>query len=206
MPWIITQKQIFQKAFLAKYDFRKRGGMAPIEGPEYIYIYIHTYIYIYIYTYIYIYKFTSGCHSQTTPSSERRQPGPGNVFSKDLNKKFVWKDLHVSLRLRTALGGLLFQQFFYSPYSTIGYSKKKGICLEINFFFRKTLWNFQVCYFTLSNSGKTRLHSWNGLFQEKSKEGGLRKWNFQGYQRNSVWNFQGLTKNEVEFPRVTKKD
>ena len=25
---------------------------------------------IYIYTYIYIYKFTSGCHRQTTPSSE----------------------------------------------------------------------------------------------------------------------------------------
>ena len=32
------------------------------------------------YIYIYIYKFTSECHSQTTPSSEWRQPGPGNVF------------------------------------------------------------------------------------------------------------------------------
>ena len=29
----------------------------------------------------YIYKFTSKCHSQTTPSSERRWPGPRNVFS-----------------------------------------------------------------------------------------------------------------------------
>ena len=30
------------------------------------------YIYIYIYIHIYIYKITSECHSQTTPSSERR--------------------------------------------------------------------------------------------------------------------------------------
>ena len=28
-----------------------------------------------------MYKFTSGCHSRTTPSLEGRQPGPGNVFS-----------------------------------------------------------------------------------------------------------------------------
>ena len=35
--------------------------------------------------------------------------------------------------------------------------------------------------------------------------GGLRIWNFQGYQRNSMWNFQELIKNKVEFPRVTKK-
>ena len=30
---------------------------------------------------IYIKKFTSKCHSQTTPSSEQRQRGPGNVFN-----------------------------------------------------------------------------------------------------------------------------
>ena len=35
--------------------------------------------------------------------------------------------------------------------------------------------------------------------------GGLRIWNFQGYQRNSMCNFGGLIKIEVEFPRVTKK-
>ena len=40
---------------------------------------------------------------------------------------------------------------------------------------------------------------------ERIQTGGLRTWNFQGYQRNSMWNFQGLTKNELEFPRVTKK-
>ena len=40
---------------------------------------------------------------------------------------------------------------------------------------------------------------------EKIQTGGLRIWNFQGYQRNSMWNFQGLIKNEVEFQRVTKK-
>ena len=37
---------------------------------------IHIYIYIYIY-----YKFTRKCHSQTTPSSEWTQTGPGNLFS-----------------------------------------------------------------------------------------------------------------------------
>ena len=36
--------------------------------------------------------------------------------------------------------------------------------------------------------------------------GGLRIWNFQRYQRNSMWNFQGLIKNEVEFPRVIKSN
>ena len=30
--------------------------------------------------YIY-YRFTRKCHSQTTPSSEWKQPGPGNLFS-----------------------------------------------------------------------------------------------------------------------------
>ena len=43
------------------------------------------------------------------------------------------------------------------------------------------------------------------LFQKKSKQGRLRIWNFQGYQRNSMWNFQELIKNEVEFTEVTKK-
>ena len=44
-----------------------------------------------------------------------------------------------------------------------------------------------------------------GLFQKMSKQGELRIWNFQGYQKNSMWNVQGLIKNEVEFPVVTKK-
>ena len=51
MPWIMTQKQISQKAFLAKCYYRKRGGMAPmlpspsvVEEPD-IYIYIYIYIY-----------------------------------------------------------------------------------------------------------------------------------------------------------------
>ena len=46
-----------------------------------------------------------------------------------------------------------------------------------------------------------------GAIPEKSKQGGggLRIWNFKGYQINSKWNFQGLIKKEVEFPRVTKK-
>ena len=46
-----------------------------------IYIYIYIYIYISVYVYIYTYKFTSKCHNQTTPSSERREPGPLNVFN-----------------------------------------------------------------------------------------------------------------------------
>ena len=47
-----------------------------------------------------------------------------------------------------------------------------------------------------------RIFLWNGLIQKKSKQGGLRIWNFQGYQRNSMCNFQGLIKNEVEFPGI----
>ena len=46
---------------------------------------------------------------------------------------------------------------------------------------------------------------WIGLFQKKKQGRGLRIWNLQGYQRNSVWNIQGLIKNEIEFPRVIKK-
>ena len=38
---------------------------------------------------------------------------------------------------------------------------------------------------------------------EKIQTGGLRIWNFQGYQRNSMWNFRGWPrKNYVEFPGV----
>ena len=48
-----------------------------IYTSTYIYIYINTYIYIYIY----IYKFTTKCHSQSTSSSEWREPEPGNAFS-----------------------------------------------------------------------------------------------------------------------------
>ena len=41
-----------------------------------------------------------------------------------------------------------------------------------------------------------------GYSRKNSKQGALRIWNFQEYQRNSMWNFQGLIKNEVEFPGV----
>ena len=54
-------------------------------------------------------------------------------------------------------------------------------------------------------SAKSGKPSKNGLFQERSKQGGLRIWNFHGYKRSSMWNFQGLIENEVEFPRVTKE-
>ena len=33
-----------------------------------------------------------------------------------------------------------------------------------------------------------------GHSREKTKEGRLRPWNFQGYRRNTMWNFQGLIK------------
>ena len=42
-------------------------------------------------------------------------------------------------------------------------------------------------------------------YSRKIQTGGLRIWNFKGYQINSTWNFQGLIKKEVEFPSVTKK-
>ena len=53
----------------------------------YVCMYVCMYMYVYIYIigiYIYIYKFTSGCHSQTTPSSKWRQPGarqPYNIWN-----------------------------------------------------------------------------------------------------------------------------
>ena len=34
-------------------------------------------------------------------------------------------------------------------------------------------------------------------YSRKNLNGGLRIWNFQGYQRNSMWNFQELIKDEV---------
>ena len=37
--------------------------------------------------------------------------------------------------------------------------------------------------------------------KKNPNKGGLRIWNFQGYQRNSMWNFQGLIKNKMEFPK-----
>ena len=45
----------------------------------------------------------------------------------------------------------------------------------------------------------------NSLKTQKSKQGGLKIWNLQGYQRSGMWNFQGLIKSKVGFPRVTKK-
>ena len=45
-----------------------------------------------------------------------------------------------------------------------------------------------------------------GYSKKKVQTGGLRIWNFQGYQRNSLGNFQELIKNQVKFLRVTKKN
>ena len=47
----------------------------------YMFSYVCIQLCWYIYIYIYICKFTSKCHSQTTPSLEWRSPGPENVFS-----------------------------------------------------------------------------------------------------------------------------
>ena len=52
-----------------------------------------------------------------------------------------------------------------------------------------------------------------GLFQKKINlrkwwgegGGGLRAWNFQGYQRNGMQNFQRLVKKDMEFPEVIRK-
>ena len=59
---------------------------------------------------IYRYKFSSKCHSRTTPSSERRQPGSGNVFSTlcwQENPKLWHKVLKpASLRMSTMFNGI----------------------------------------------------------------------------------------------------
>ena len=44
----------------------------------------------------------------------------------------------------------------------------------------------------------------DGLFQKKSKRG-LRMWNFQGYQRNSMRKFERLIKNKVKFQGWPRK-
>ena len=56
-----------------------------------MYIYVYVYIYL-INIYIYIYKFTSKCHSQTTPSSEWR-------IRKKLRqiKTCSYKNLHIQI-------------------------------------------------------------------------------------------------------------
>ena len=69
--------------------------------------------FIYIYIYIY-YKFTSECHSQTTPSSEQRQLGPGNVFSSlcwQANPQ-LWHRVHKppSLSINSEVKGIQPQQ------------------------------------------------------------------------------------------------
>ena len=60
MCWFKNNRQIYLQYIVYIYMY------------IYIYTYIYIYIYIYIYSYTYIYKFTSKCHSQTTPSSKWR--------------------------------------------------------------------------------------------------------------------------------------
>ena len=44
----------------------------------------------------------------------------------------------------------------------------------------------------------------SGLFQKKSKRG-VKTWNIQGFQRNTIWKVQASIKKGLEFSRVTKK-
>ena len=44
-----------------------------------------------------------------------------------------------------------------------------------------------------------------GHSREKTKEGRLRPWNFQGYRRNTMWNFQGLIKRTYSFKGLSRK-
>ena len=56
--------------------------------------------------------------------------------------------------------------------------------------------NFQFMVFILENALNLRIFTHtlvpNTKLQKRTKHGGLRIWNFQGYQRNKLWNFQGL--------------
>ena len=49
---------------------------------------------MFIYIHIYIYKFTSKCHSQNTPSSERRWPGLENVSAPSADKQTHSEFIH----------------------------------------------------------------------------------------------------------------
>ena len=95
-------------------------------------------------------------------------------------------------------------------------SKKSGISSSDH---EKTIWNFhRSWYFALEFPtcatqlcGISKGEAWfslefprvkrqMGYSRKKTKQEGLRKWKFQGYQRNSMWNIQRLIKNVVEFP------
>ena len=141
----------------------------------YIYIYIdidrHRYrqiqidkyiLYIYIYIYIYAYVI-QGKNKQyfnknisTTAFINSCQHLP-NMYTKDLNKNF--KGLHVSLRLRIVLCGLLFQQFYYSSCSAMGYSKKRKKNWKHISVFGKTPEISRYVTLSLAIPDKTRLHS-----------------------------------------------
>ena len=142
-----------------------------------MYIYIYTYIqiqididryrqiniyYIYIYIYAYVIQeknkqyFNKNISTTAFINSCQHLP---NMYTKDLNKNF--KGLHVSLRLRIVLGGLLFQQFYYSSCSAMGYSKKKKKNWKHISVFGKTPEISRYVTLSLAIPDKTRLHSGN---------------------------------------------
>ena len=117
------------------------------------------------------------------------------------------QSLNSNVRLTTA--------FTLKLLSALGYSRKnpnRGLWVEYMEYHRS--WFFalefsrgatQLCRISkgevLLSLEFPRVKWANGLFQKKTNnQGRSRKWNFQGYQRNSMWNFQGSIKIEVKFP------
>ena len=94
-----------------------------------------------------------------------------------------WNELQIQYRIKSP-------HFWYCDFS--------HVCLR----FKKTRnkGDLKLCFLNQESDDGTM-----GYSRKKNKQRGLRIWNFQEYQRNSMWNFQRLIKNKVEFPRVTNK-
>ena len=56
-----------------------------------------------------------------------------------------------------------------------------------------------ICHLSVNASNRSK---YLAIPEKNSKQWGLRIWNSQGYQRNSLQNFRELIKNQVHFPRV----
>ena len=62
----------------------------------------------------------------------------------------------------------------------------------------------RTCYVARCRGSRSSyIERLNWAIPEKKQTGGLRIWNFEEHQRNSMWNVK--IKNEVEFPDLTKK-
>ena len=112
-----------------------------------VFSYVRTNIYLKKNIYKNIYKFTKKCHIQTIPSSERRQPGPRNVFSTLWNpqlwhkklgqrKPIFWHTLDSECNIFVLLWWNFYHQRLHARFHNISKKAKKH-CNNEDFFGKK---------------------------------------------------------------------